>query len=222
MQTAEEVLDKFSSYLHYKKRILETSPNDQESTYTLLYEKLSSLVFGFLDNYSSVLLPTQMWLEIEQNFSRYFEEERGNWRIRRTLNIREVDPDVLLALALVSFGSGRKFDGKAIELNSFFTNRVIEYLACEKRFVPALLAKGIILKYGFKPYILPRLEESQSALDEAKGISSRIYEEISTIGRLASLLNAKNVHIVHQGNDWESHQEIENRLTVYHPLNVNG
>jgi hypothetical protein len=220
-KTFEEATNPTSSFIHYKKRILTTSAYTQESTYALLYEKITSLVRESFERHFSVLLPTDVWLAIEETFDAHFELEKNSWRIRRALDIRKITDKTLLALAIVSSFGQRSHDGKPIDTNYFFANRAIEYLIEEKRYWPASLAKGLFLKFGFRPYLAPHTKQSRAVLEKVITNYPRAYDELSELGKFAELEVIKSVHI-DTGNDWDSHEEIERKLKTYHPLYVNG
>lgn len=222
-QTINEHLDPHKAFLHLKSKIIRTSAYTEEGAYISLYKKIKSMACEFIEKHSSVLSTQEALTEIEANFDSYFIMEDDSYRIKRTLNIRDVSSNVLLALAITSFCGANKKDGTAIDVNKFFCNRSIEYLIEERHFWPAQLAKALILKYGFEPYLAPNAEISARLFQELASAYHPAYDELVDIDQFRQLENIKSVHPSAGARaDWESYTTIEQRLKFYHPLNING
>ena len=222
-QTINEHLDPHKAFLHLKSKIIRTSAYTEEYTYILLYQKIKTMACEFIGKHSSVLATQEILAEIDDSFETYFEMEKNRYRIKRTLNIEDVSSKILLALAITSFLGERNKGGMEISVNKFFCNRTIEYLIEERHFWPAQLGKALILKYGFEPYLAPSVDTSARLFQELASTYSPAYDELEDIDLFRQLENIKSVHPSAGARaDWESHTMINQRLKVYHPLNING
>lgn len=221
-RTWVEESDDFSKFIHYKKRIINTCAYTESSTYELLYCKVAELTQLLLFKHKNKLMPAEASQEVESHFDRYFEEESHDWRIRKALRIEDLSKETILVLAMLSLNGLNKHDGKKISQNRFFTNRAVEYLIHEKNYWNALLAKALILKYGFQESLPPQTEEARSLLEKLQSGHTDIYEELRGLDELRGLENIKTKHPSHVSNTWRSHQELERLLANYHPDNING
>jgi hypothetical protein len=156
--------------------------------------------------------------EVDSDFLRYFEEKSGDWRIRKTLRLKDLPDQIILVLAMLSFNGFNKHAGNKICQNRFFTNRSIEYLIRERNFSNAVLAKELILKYGFQEYMAPDTEG-------AKNLFEQLHlgrEELHDLTVLRGLESIPTKHGSQIGTQWQSHQELELSIAKYHPDNING
>lgn len=222
MRTTAEETDDLAKLVHYKRRIIGTSAYSESSTYELLYSKVAELTHRLLGRHDNVLLPVDGVRAVDAEFERYFEDEGGAWRIRKTLRIETLPESVVLVLAMYSFNGLRFHEGKKISQNRFFTNRAIEYLLCTKRHTGAGLAKALILMYGFQEYMAPQTEAAREAFKFVGTSNPELQEELSALGMLQSLETVQSKHGMHVSTTWRPHAELEQLLTLYHPDNING
>lgn len=221
-RTPEEETDELAMFVHYKRRIIGTSAYAESSTYELLYSKVAELTKRLVGRHYDVLLPTDGVSAVQSEFDRYFEDEGGTWRIRRTLRIETLPESVVLVLAMYSLNGLRVHQGKKISQNRFFTNRGIEYLLCTKGHTGAGLAKGLILMYGFQEYMPPQTEAAREAFQLLGTSNAKVQEELAALGRLQTLETVQSKHGTHVSNTWRSHADLEQLLTAYHPDHING
>jgi hypothetical protein len=217
-------------FIHYKKRIRKTTYDDNPKTYRALENKIHLLTCDFFKKHFDVIFQENVWKNIEENIDFYFEENIDNYiefrdqlRIRRTLDIRSLPCETLLALAIACYCHQKKYKDQSIIVNSFFTNRAIEYLIIEADYWPALLAKALILKYGILPNVMPETVQSERVFRDLTEKYSYANYELENIERLAELKNIKSA-VLYSGSaeHWETHERIEERIKAYHPLNING
>ena len=201
-----ERLDTENTFIHYKKKIIATSAYDQERVYELLYHKVHSLTCELIEKHSSILLPPLIWENINQGFRNYFEQGGDAYCIRRDLSFYQEPNHYLLALAIICFYGTKRHDGILIESNRDFANKAIEYLIEVDHYWPAKLAKALIIKYGFQPYIPPNTETSSRLFHEIEKDYPLAHDELENMDQLRQL---ENITSVHPGKgyhgDWRSH-----------------
>lgn len=150
---AAPVGDNISQLVHYKRRIFQTSAYEEESTYQAIYCRIAQLTEDQISKHNNKLISAEAEREIRENFEKYFEVEAGCWRVKRTLQLEDVPAGVLLGIAIQSLWGNKKYTAMKIEQNRFFANRAIEFLVVVKKYEPAILAKGLVLLYGFQEYL---------------------------------------------------------------------
>lgn len=221
-RTPAEESDDFSKFVHYKKRILGTSADSESSTYEVLHEKVARLTEVLLAKHSARLMPTAAVKEIESNFDQYFEDRHGGWWIKRALRIEDLPNEILLVLAVLCFNGGKSHAGLQISRNRFFTNRVIEYLIHKREYWNAMLAKALIMKYGFQEDLAPQTDEARKLFTRIASHDTEIYEELSGLAPLHALEVMKSKHYHHVSHTWRTHEVLEELVSQYHPDNING
>ncbi len=229
---ANEVLlakDDIDTFIHYKKRIRQTSYYENREVYNQLHSNIYELTCVFVEGYRRYLITENAWSEIASNYEKYLEVEKEfvkeyqGWRILRTLRIEEVDSDVLLALAMLCFLHKDIIGSMKILRNSFFTNRVVEYLIEERLYKPASLAKGLILKYGVQPCVMPDTKYSTAIFESLLSEYPFLHNEVNDSYRFAGLSDIPPADKIQSTFEkWFDYEGINERVKVYHPLNVNG
>ena len=179
--TPAEESDEILKFAHYKRRIIGTSAYDQSSDYELLHSKVRELLQGLLGRHRRTLVPPEAEDKLRASPRNHLEEDSGAWRVRRDLELASCDSSMLMALAMLSYMGAEEIDGLRVSQNRFFTNRAIEYLVAERAHSPALLAKALLLMYGFQEYLPPDPEKAR-AVFQRYGYSDRsIQDEISLL-----------------------------------------
>lgn len=221
--------DDIDSFIHYKKRIRQTSYYENKEVYNQLRSNIYDLTCVFIEGYRGTLIIDRAWDEIEKNHEKYLEvekefiEEYQGWRILRTLRIEEVDSDVLLALTMLCFLHKDVVSGMRILRNDFFTNRVIEYLIEEREYKPASLAKGLILKYGVQPCVMPDTKSSSTIFEKLLADYPFLKNEINNSHRFSGLSEIPSADkLVSTFENWFDYEAIKEKLKHCHPLNING
>lgn len=212
----------FDKFLYYKKQIIETSAYSDETNYFILYKKVSELTDILILKHRATIMPNVVVEQIESNFEKYFEIENDRSRIRRTLKIEEVQSEVLLALAVICFSSFNKLAGQAISKNRFFTNRVIEYLIEERNFWEAILAKALILKYGFQEFLAPQTDYVRELFKSLSHYPIFVNNEVADLIQLRVLEQLTTKHMINTSILWKPNEEIKRAVESYHPDNING
>lgn len=218
----QEEADEILKFAHFKQRIVATSAYDESSDYELLYSKIREMLRDLLGRHRGTLIPSEGEQALLAAPGNFLQLESGVWRIRRALNIEDCDSSALMALALYSHLGGEQIAGKKVAQNRFFTNRVVEYLIVGLSYPPALLAKALILMYGFQEYLPPQTEEARVAFQRYGYSNPDIQDEISSLPNLARLVTLKPKGGVHASQTWRTHEDIEAMLKDYHPDNRNG
>lgn len=188
----------------------------------MLYSKIRELTARLLGRHEQLLLSADAVSEIENSFTSYFEDEDGQWRVRRSLRIESLPAPVVLAIALYAFTGMREHKGARIRANRFFTNRAVEFLISETGSRAAALTKALILTYGFQEYLAPQPSEARHAFKFAGTSNPAIQRELSALPALDALEHLPTKHAVHVSSTWRPHAEITELIANYHPDNING
>jgi hypothetical protein len=221
MLSPAEETDDLAKLLHYKKRIFQCSAHSEASTYELLYYRIRDLTKSLVLRHASVLIRPSAANEINENFEKYFEPEGESWRVRRALNIADVEDSTLLAMALYT-QFGEKVGDKKLSQNRFFTNRATEFLVTERKYRPGTLLKALLLSYGFQEYQAPTTSEARAAFQIYGSASPEIFAELQGLKWLQELETLPNQHKSHASSTWRSQAELLVLTAEYHPDNLNG
>lgn len=221
--------DNIDSFIHYKKRIQQTSYYENREVYNKLNLKIYELTCEFIEEHRKILISDTAWTKIKNNQENYFEvekeftENQQGWRIARTLKIEDESSDVLLALAMLCFLHKDTINNMKILRNSFFTNRAIEYLIEVRKFNAASLAKGLILRYGVQPCAMPDTKQSNQIFESLLNNYPHLRNDINNSYRLAVLNKIPPADKIQStSEEWLTHEAISERIKHYHPSNING
>jgi hypothetical protein len=213
-------LDDVSEFIHYKRRYLTTSVHEQESTYMALYDRVRNLYEAQIRKYDSIFLAKET--AVNEKFESYFTFEKDIWRVRRDLDVRSLESDLLLSLARSSLFGRTQINGKHVAENRFLTNRIIELLIVERAYEPARLARGLIQLCGFQEWLKPRVEDAETDLRTVLDSFRHINQHLARTGLFGSIEQVKTKSQPHASELWRSHSELESLLAIYDPKSHNG
>ena len=202
--------------MHYKRRIFQTSAHEEESTYQAIYYRIAQLTEDQISKHNNKLISAEAEREIRENFEKYFEVEAGCWRVKRTLQLEDVPAGVLLGIAIQSLWGNKKHTAMKIEQNRFFANRAIEFLVVVKKYEPAILAKRLVLLYGFQEYLSPQVVQAKALLGVHLLDEPQMDMTASKLEQLGSLERLPNRH-ANTTQVWHSQADFDSMLPKYHP-----
>ena len=94
------------------------------------------------------------------------------------LPLNEKAPDLLFYYAMFAYIGGFVKNLGLVTTNPDYGLKVVDYLIEEHDYKNAIFLKGIMLKYGLKHDVAPKLQEAQMLLKEAadKGVGGAVIE----------------------------------------------
>lgn len=176
--SAEELEIEFAAV---KKQLLDTDVYANESRYRRLYCRLEAVQVRLLGRHHHLKVGVEGKYDAMDRSSLFVGDRQDSSRKRRvnsTIKLAQFDDELIFYLAFIAFMGGHAQEIGSVESNPEFALKALDFLIEDREFNLAIFLKGVILKYGLKPYWPPELDKARELLERAakRGIGSAALE----------------------------------------------
>jgi hypothetical protein len=182
------------TWLDFKAKLLQTSPHENEKTYSTTYSTCTNLLTGIVHRHRHILLTA----EARSPFYNYVREYKNGIRTVESAMPNNIPTEVLSGLVLLAYRGGRTATTCDDVLpNATFVINGISCLIHEKKDPLGLFLKGLVLKYGIQLFLHPNLQAAEKYLSSAKseGVGAATIE-LAYLGRHHYKLD--HIRCIHQ------------------------
>jgi len=190
------------SIIELKKKILVTNAYEKEAEYERLYKRLRSLIGQVLARHQHFVLDVEAAGSVPFGF---FQPRRHHdtggmqyttYSVAYDLDPSRHPPELLLYACFFLWHGGQAKNVGIIDANPEVMMKLIEFLAEEKNYGPAIFMKGMVRKYGLNAYSECFPAEAKQLLEQAReaGVGAATIE-LEYLPKYYQLAGIKSVQL---------------------------
>ena len=188
-------------FIEVKRKVLGTSPYTSEKAYEAAYMRLRSVIAQVITRHQHYVLdvearkPSLFGLLASQTYHTSDGLSYTENAVASTIPYSSTDSDVLLYLAFYLWNGGQAEPYGPIEADPRKLTTILDYLIQDRNYAPAKFLKGMVLKYGLRPYERGNVPEARKLLEAARAEGVGAAEiELRHLEKHRSLESAPSVH----------------------------
>ena len=190
------------SIVELKKKILKTSAYEAEAEYQRLYRRLKDLMGQVLARHQHFVLDVEASGSLPDGFfiARTHHDSDGmrytTYSLPHDLDPSKYPPALLIYGCFFLWHGGQAKGVGSVDSNPQLMLRILDYLADERNFAPAVFMKGMVRKYGRQVYSECFPDEARRLLEQAQaaGVGSAALE-LQHLTRYNELAGVKSVQL---------------------------